>query len=289
MSNWSFLDYFVAVAREGNFTRAAHSLYYSQPYLSKKIAALEEELGVTLIDRTSKTVKLTPAGEDLYQRTLQINHDIVKAKQAIEKYKKHTGTTDDPLIIWSDSYGSYLTIELIRRFKHVYPQYHYKLLTETMGEPPDNAGIRCYFRPTTEEPHPKPLFYTQEKIFISSCIPQAKKAYLTVNDLKDLTGVTLDTVPRQLDWERELLKKYPDMKFIHVSNAFEAMHVLFDRKDTYEIWDAYSHEQNPLHGKIGLPLEGLDALEFFVDLVHPHDEAAVAFHQTAFAFCRNLD
>jgi DNA-binding transcriptional LysR family regulator len=56
---------FVAVAEELNFTRAAERLVLGQAAVSRTIAALERELGVTLLERTSHTVRLTPAGEEL--------------------------------------------------------------------------------------------------------------------------------------------------------------------------------------------------------------------------------
>lgn len=56
---------FVAVAEDLNFTRAAERLVLGQQAVSRTIAALERELGVTLLERTSHTVRLTPAGEEL--------------------------------------------------------------------------------------------------------------------------------------------------------------------------------------------------------------------------------
>jgi DNA-binding transcriptional LysR family regulator len=70
------LRYFVAVAEEGNFTRAALRLSIQQPPLSQQIRALEDELGLALFRRHPKGVDLTPAGES-YLREVRIILDRV--------------------------------------------------------------------------------------------------------------------------------------------------------------------------------------------------------------------
>ena len=56
------LAYFVAVAEEGNFTRAAERLHVAQPGVSAQVRRLERELGQELLDRSGRTVRLTDVG-----------------------------------------------------------------------------------------------------------------------------------------------------------------------------------------------------------------------------------
>jgi DNA-binding transcriptional LysR family regulator len=66
------IEYFVAVAEELHFRRAAERLHIAQPALSKAIGRLESRLGVRLLDRDSKSVSLTAAGEALLSHGRQV-------------------------------------------------------------------------------------------------------------------------------------------------------------------------------------------------------------------------
>jgi DNA-binding transcriptional LysR family regulator len=75
------LTYFVHVAKEKSFTMASQKLHISQPALSKMIKSLEDELGVTLLDRSVKAPKLTDAGENLLEQAQK----ILEAFEALSK------------------------------------------------------------------------------------------------------------------------------------------------------------------------------------------------------------
>ena len=74
------LRYFLTVAREGSFSRAAEALYLSQPTLSRQIREMEEELGVQLFIRTNRSVRLTQEGLRLRTRAREIV-DLVEKTQ----------------------------------------------------------------------------------------------------------------------------------------------------------------------------------------------------------------
>ena len=61
------IRYFVEVANELNFTNASKKLFVSQAAVSKKIASLEDELGVILLERNKRTVKLTSVGQIFFK------------------------------------------------------------------------------------------------------------------------------------------------------------------------------------------------------------------------------
>jgi LysR family hydrogen peroxide-inducible transcriptional activator len=75
------LRYMVAVARKGNFSRAAELCHVSQPSLSQQIQKLEDELGERLFDRMRREVRLTPAGEAFLHRAVRILEEVDSAKR----------------------------------------------------------------------------------------------------------------------------------------------------------------------------------------------------------------
>jgi len=85
------LEYFVAVAHELHFARAAAMLHVAQPSVSQQIKALEIELGVQLFDRTSKAVALTSAGTDLLPLATQLLADAVHLQRVAHTSARRVG------------------------------------------------------------------------------------------------------------------------------------------------------------------------------------------------------
>ena len=74
------LVYFEAVVRHGGFSRAAEQLHIAQPAVSAQIRRLERELGTTLLERTTRRVTLTPAGELVLARARSVLAQVEGAR-----------------------------------------------------------------------------------------------------------------------------------------------------------------------------------------------------------------
>jgi DNA-binding transcriptional LysR family regulator len=81
------LRYLVALAEELNFTRAAASEHIAQPALSQQIRRLEEELGLALVERTTRHVSLTDAGELLVVRARRVLAELESAQTELEELR----------------------------------------------------------------------------------------------------------------------------------------------------------------------------------------------------------
>lgn len=82
------LRYFLTVAREESFSRAAQALYLSQPTLSRQIREMEEEVGVTLFIRTNRNVILTKEGMRLRKRAQEIVELMDKTSREFAELKE---------------------------------------------------------------------------------------------------------------------------------------------------------------------------------------------------------
>ena len=79
------LEYFVAVAEEANFTRAAARVHVSQPGISAQIRRLEHDLGATLIDRSGRTATLTTAGAAALVHARAALASVGSVRQAVDE------------------------------------------------------------------------------------------------------------------------------------------------------------------------------------------------------------
>jgi len=96
------LEYFVAVAAELNFSRAAQRIHVVQSALSAAVSRLEKELDVELFDRSKRQIALTPAGEVFLQHAREVIHTAHRARTSVDAFREQlTGTvTLGTLMSW---------------------------------------------------------------------------------------------------------------------------------------------------------------------------------------------
>ena len=113
------INYFLAVAKHESFTRAAASLYVSQPALSQQIKQLEETLGTTLFDRSGRSVKLTDAGEVYARYAHKALQDLEEGRRALHDVQNLSRGA--LRIAITPTFTTYLIGPLIKAFHNLYP------------------------------------------------------------------------------------------------------------------------------------------------------------------------
>ncbi|MBO9828898.1 LysR family transcriptional regulator [Xanthomonas sp. A2111] len=126
------LRYFVAVARERNFTRAAELLHIAQPPLSRQIQQLEEQLGTRLIVRSSRPLRLTDAGKLFYEEALQVLGRVEQMQDAARRLGRSEQRVFAIGFVASALYGGLPT--LVRRLRQQRPDLDIRLLELMSGE-----------------------------------------------------------------------------------------------------------------------------------------------------------
>jgi DNA-binding transcriptional LysR family regulator len=112
------LQYFVAVAQERNFTRAAQRLHIAQPALSRQVRLLEQELGVELLHRTTHEFELTEAGEFLLER----GPALLSAANELWRSVRTYGTGERGQVVVA--YGASASYETAPRLLHALAESH---------------------------------------------------------------------------------------------------------------------------------------------------------------------
>jgi Bacterial regulatory helix-turn-helix protein, lysR family len=121
------LRYFLAVAEELNFTRAAERVHLAQQALSASIRNLEADLGVQLFTRSTRHVALTAAGEAL---VASARHVLESAAEAVDEVKRvGSGQAGRLIIGFSTAAGSVPRVrDVIRRFSQAVPDVDVRLV-----------------------------------------------------------------------------------------------------------------------------------------------------------------
>ena len=123
------LRYFMAVAKTGNFTRAAESCHVAQPSLSQQLLKLEHELGEKLFERLRNRAVLTPAGEIFRVRADRILHEVEEAQREVHDAR---GVVRGQIQIGAlPTIAPYLLPSLIQTFASLHPEIQMTVHEET--------------------------------------------------------------------------------------------------------------------------------------------------------------
>ena len=129
--NFKQLEYFAAVADAGSISGASRELHVAQPPISRQLALLEDELGVTLFLRTNKGIALTEAGRCLYQQSRQMFQSLRTMADSVREVDAGARGQLKLGIIYSDVQ---IATSLLKEYHQRFPQVE---LYVRMGAPGD--------------------------------------------------------------------------------------------------------------------------------------------------------
>ncbi|HXH53140.1 MAG TPA: LysR substrate-binding domain-containing protein [Sphingomicrobium sp.] len=194
------LKYFVAVAEELHFGRAAERLDMAQPPLSRQISQLENALGVLLFDRSRSQIRLTQAGEVLLERARDILERLDSAYREVE----HTGSGGSGRLriafVGSATHGVLPT--LIKSYRSHYPNVDLALFAMNNAEQ-KRALIRreidiAIARPSLDDEEFRSTALHHEPLIVAlpDNSPLNRLEQIALTDLRDETFVLYPRRPR---------------------------------------------------------------------------------------------
>ena len=160
------LRYFVAVAEELHYGRAAQRLYIAQPVLSRQIRALEDDLGAQLFMRNRRSTALTPAGEQL----LADARPLLASAQALRRRVMRTANGTDAFTV--GFMPGLIVTGPVRALAERPPGTHPGVGAHHLGRPDSSRTRRpgrCQLRPPPRRPaRPAPLqhLYTEPRVVV---------------------------------------------------------------------------------------------------------------------------
>ncbi|MGE7842570.1 LysR family transcriptional regulator [Lysinibacillus sp. NPDC093712] len=183
------LKAFMAVVEHGSFTKAASETFVSQPSLSKSIKKLEDNLHVELLNRSTRHVELTDAGNIVYQQGQKIMrsvHDLHILLDDLLNIKTGSIKLGIPPLI-----GTLFFPEIARKFHQQYPNVHLELvergakLVGTLVESGE-VDMGIVVLPTDERKFIVQSFVEDQFfVFINEQHPLAKQDHILLQELKN--------------------------------------------------------------------------------------------------------
>jgi DNA-binding transcriptional LysR family regulator len=182
----SQLEVFLAVAREGGFSRAAEKLYRTQSAVSQAIRKLESELGEPLFDRSTRDGVMTDAGhvlQEYAERLLNLRENAREALAELRELQK------GKLVVGANEFTALYLLRVLAEFRRLHPAIRIVVQRSLGSQIPDDVRRHnCEFGVLTYDPQDPELasvvVYTDELIFVvPPQHPLARESQVSIRQL----------------------------------------------------------------------------------------------------------
>ena len=180
------LEAFVAVVREGSFSKAAKALYRTQPAISQIIKRLEDEIGQPLFDRSSRRGVLTDAGQVLFdhaERLLNFKSQAISALDDVRELRR------GQLVIASNELTCLYLLPVLHEFRKLYPAVRLSIRRALASRIP--AEIRDYgaeigvvtYHPIDQELESIVVYHDELAFVVPPTHPFASRQEVSIKEL----------------------------------------------------------------------------------------------------------
>ncbi|RVU83513.1 LysR family transcriptional regulator [Leucothrix sargassi] len=114
------INYFIAVAETSSFTEAAKRFDVPASSLSRRVSDLEKSLSATLLQRTTRVVKLTEVGRDYYKKVKKLVEQLESTNKSVQSY--HQEPMGKLRVSTTASFGENMVLPLLEEFSQKYPK-----------------------------------------------------------------------------------------------------------------------------------------------------------------------
>lgn len=267
------LKYIIEIAETGSITMAAQRLFIAQPSLSKSVAELEKEMGITLFARSNRGVYLTEEGT----KFLSYARQIVEQTELLENEYKSASPPRRAFAVSAQHYAFVVNafVELVREYgKNKYEFTLRELKTAEIIEDvrTHRSDIGILFLSNfnhevishilkNEEIQFVELFTAKPHVFVSKQNPLVEKASVTLEDLKDYPRLTYDQgIKNSFYFAEELHITAESPKNIIVSDRATLFNLLIGL-DGYTISSGILSSDLNGENIVAIPLESDERME----------------------------
>lgn len=217
------LRYFLTVAKEQSFTKAAKQLNITQPTLSRQLAALEEELGAKLFDRSGHSITLTNEGLLLKRRALEI---VDLEDKIISEFNGNKESVEGMITIGCGEFMAVETLaKICKSYREKYPLVQFAIHTGTADNISEMmhrglVDIGLFLEPVSTEglDYIRILNSDHWVVTMKTDDPLAKKEWITKEDLRKIPLILPERVTVQSELANWFGKDFDKLNIAFTSN-----------------------------------------------------------------------
>ncbi len=217
------LRYFLTVAKEQSFTKAAKQLNITQPTLSRQLAALEEELGAKLFDRSGHSITLTNEGLLLKRRALEI---VDLEDKIISEFSGNKESVEGMITIGCGEFMAVETLaKICKSYREKYPLVQFAIHTGTADNISEMmhqglVDIGLFLEPVSTEglDYIRILNSDHWVVTMKADDPLAKKEWITKEDLRKIPLILPERMTVQSELANWFGKDFDKLNIAFTSN-----------------------------------------------------------------------